>query len=228
MKFQTGISVSSIALLLTAACFASFSPRANLVAAEPPAVVQVNPSDISLELKYASETVKHQVQRAELAALKMLAEGLEYASSKLCKIDLGKGLEALNSTSRKTIESLSSTITKNRALIDDGVRDLYESHRLATVNPVISKSHRSKAEKGLIELAKQGVEVDKSLTKLQQNLIKTEVLYQRVLAECLLDDFKSIFGAGGTPVPIPEGEDKWPDELWDDGELLPPDFLDID
>lgn len=190
--------------------------------AEPPS------GSVELRIQYFSELTIYNVQRGQLRLMNGVFDGLVFATSKLCENETHAELEVLNKNIKKLQVAASAGLNQNRALLNL----IQQNLAAANQGSIVAKMKLDLAAMDLAQLTKRTRQTGKQLDQIRKDVIKAEVIYQRALAECLLNDFRSIFGAGGAPVPEPE-KDKWPDELLDlgvdggmepDSALFLPDF----
>lgn len=195
-------------------------------AAEPNSPQSVaKKSDWSFRIGYCAESAVHLLQRTQWGVSRFVSGGLQYATSKLCDNELRVELENLNRQVSNSLLRVANALAENQKCKNGILQHIADAKKHQGSNDLLSQMDTELAKIELARWEELNRASGKALNEMGRKLIKSEILYQRVLAECLLNDFKSIFGADRSPTPTPES---WPlDERLDESPDSEFDYLDF-
>lgn len=171
------------------------------------------PADVADSISFLVELIRAHVQAGRLEVSRVVFQGFQQASQKLCETELTPGLMQQQMELHddlETVARIADRIHRKQKTIyafwADVDRDSADGSSRGRNRMALSL-----ARIHLNELKKLNSVCAARLNAIQRKQARAEVLYQKILAECLLDDFKSIFGAGDKLKPEPE----FPDDLID-------------
>ena len=173
--------------------------------------------------RYLGELFRANLHSAKESSYRLIAQGLRYATTKLCENELVTELNDLNAAIASTLFEIDQAQSAFGKAQKSSLQHLNAAPLNRSSSPAHAIMESKLATEQLAKMTNKNRVVQKRLNRVFGQLVKGEILYQRIAAECLLDDFKSIFGPGMSPKPIPEiPDDTPPDEFLEgDGGLDP-------
>lgn len=177
--------------------------------------LQANDDDLSqLKKRWTVEAGTSEFIQVQSGSCRLLTQGLKYAASKLCPGDQRKKLLESNAQLLARLNSLNKTKQKTTNSLQSAAKHLVNAQKHSS-NPSRFKLEISLAKDDLSDVIDRNRQQAESLKEIYGQIIRSEVQYQQVLADCLLGDFMSIFGEEVAPKPEPDVPDDLPDESLD-------------